>query len=71
MENSRHRSLKEKCEHLSPVLYEGDQTWLTYLQSTDGHCLSLSLVQKERSQELKVWADEQAAEDKLDDSFPN
>ena len=68
MERGRHRSLKGKCEYLSPVLYQGDQTWLMYLQSTDGLC---SFLQNESSQELKVWAEERAAEDKLDHSFLN
>ena len=64
MERGRHRSLKGKCEYLSPVLYQGDQTWLMYLQSTDGLC---SFLQNESSQELKVWAEEQDAEDELED----
>ena len=68
METSRHRSLKGKCEYLSPELYKGNQTWLIYLQSADVHCWFL---QNESSQELKVWAEEPTAEDKLDDGFLN
>ena len=68
METSCHRSPKGKSEYLSPGLYEEDQTWLIYLQSADGHCWFL---QDESSQELKVWAEEQAAEDQLDDGFLN
>ena len=64
METSRRRrSLKEKSEYVSPGLYEGGQTWLIYLHNTDGHCLFL---QNESSQEPKVWAEEQAAEDESD-----
>ena len=44
--------------------HQGDQTWLIYLQSTDGHC---SFLQNKSSQELKVWAEEQDAEDELED----
>ena len=51
-----------------PVLYKGDQTWLICLQSPDGHCWFL---QNESSQELKVLAEEQAAEDELEDGFLN
>ena len=68
MERGHHRSLKGKCEHLSPVLYQGDQTWLIYWQSTNGHCLFL---QNESSQEQKAWAEEQAAEDELYAGFLN
>ena len=68
MDMSHHRSLKGKCKYVSPVLYEGEQTWLTYLQSADGLC---SFLQNESSQELKVWAEEQDAEDELGDSFLN
>ena len=68
METNQHRSLKEKCEYLSPVRHKGDQTWLIYLQSIDGHC---SFLQNESSQELKVWAEEQDAEDELEDGSLN
>ena len=68
MEMSRHWSPKGKCEYLSPLLYEGDQTWLICLKSADGHC---SFLQNESSQELQVVAEEWADEDELDDSFLN
>ena len=68
MEMRRRWSLKGKREYLSPLLYKGDQTWLIYPQSADGHCLFL---QNESSQELKMWAVEWSDEDELDDSFLN
>ena len=65
---SCHRSLKDKCEYLSLVLYKGDHTWLIYQQSTNGYW---SFLQNKSSQELKVWAEEQDAEDELEDGSLN